>query len=161
MKKNKDFLISIVVTCFFIGRIKIAPGTLGSLCAFPIYFMLSFLLEQNFQLILFAIVALFVIGTICSSLYIKHSRDKDPKEIVIDEVVGQMLVIYHVCYFNEASGLFAEYILPFLFFRFFDIYKPWPISLADKRIKSGFGVMIDDVLAAVFAIALLFLVNSL
>lgn len=161
MKNFKDFLISAIVTCFFVGRTPFAPGTFGSICAFPIYYGISYTLGDDNYIIPISILLLFSIGVILSNFYIANRENKDPKEVVIDEVVGQMIVIYFcnsLLSYNNHSFL-NIYILPFFFFRFFDIYKPWPISLVDKNMKSGFGIMFDDILAAVFAIAAVFLMK--
>lgn len=155
MKIFKDFLISAIVTCFFVGRSPFAPGTFGSICAFPIYFGISYLLAGDYCLIALVIFLLFIIGVIFSSLYIANTENKDPKEVVIDELVGQMIVIY----FCNANFPYI-YILAFLLFRFFDIYKPWPIGLVDKNMKSGLGIMLDDILAAIFAIMVLCLIDN-
>lgn len=182
---NKNKLVELLATFFYIGKIKYCPGTFGSLAAFPLYYIIVYFtmtnqiifsfknlnnMEQQ-MLTIFTIVsafniALFIIGIYCSSLYIKNTGREDPKEVVIDEVVGQMLVVSS-CVF---SNLFIHYsnvtnyldtkhinfiflfILPFVLFRFFDIIKPWPINWADRKIKGGLGVMLDDILAAIFAI---------
>jgi phosphatidylglycerophosphatase A len=112
------------------------------------------------------VIFLFIIGVITSSLYIKkYSTETDPKKIVIDEVVGQMLTSI-LCFFgivmigqsalaqkfdaNVLNFIFV-FLLPFGLFRFFDICKPWPIDYIDSNIKGGLGIMLDDVLAAIFA----------
>lgn len=161
MRIFKNFVISSIVTCFFVGRIKIAPGTFGSGCAFPIYFGLSYCLGGDNCLIAIAILLLFLIGVKFSTYYIENRENKDPKEVVIDEVVGQMMVIYFCnnLLTYKSDDFLNIYILPFFFFRFFDIYKPWPISLVDKKMKSGFGIMFDDILAAIFAMISMFLMQ--
>ncbi|GAB4169142.1 MAG: phosphatidylglycerophosphatase A [Rickettsiaceae bacterium] len=182
MRKKIAELIS---TVFFIGRIKYAPGTFGSLVAFPLcYMIMHFILNNkivfplesyNFQeqqiislflIELLATFVLFFIGTYCTSVYIENMAEKDPKEVVIDEVVGQMLTIIF-CSFSVvlayATSLPAHFdathidivflfALPFTLFRIFDACKPWPISWLDRNVKGAFGVMIDDVAAAIFAI---------
>ncbi|MGI4776019.1 MAG: phosphatidylglycerophosphatase A family protein, partial [Janthinobacterium lividum] len=100
-----------------------------------------------------------------SSLYIKVTNREDPKEIVIDEVVGQMLT-NGICFFSfviisnsvltkiwtlELIEIVFLFFLPFLLFRIFDIFKPWPINWLDENIGGGFGIMLDDILAAIFA----------
>jgi phosphatidylglycerophosphatase A len=181
---NKNSIAKFLTTFFYIGKIKYCPGTFGSLAAFPlcyaiIYFAItnqiifSFsnldLAEEQLISILFILLTvaifLFILGAYYSSIYINNIKKEDPKEIVIDEVVGQMLVII----FCSVSVTFVHYsnitkylnnniidllflfILPFGLFRFFDIMKPWPINWFDQNIKGGIGVMLDDVLAAIFA----------
>lgn len=178
-------IAEIISTVFYIGKIKYAPGTFGSLPAFPLcyiimYFVLnnqivfhfdsySFQEQQILALFIIEIAAsilLFVIGTYFTSIYIKNISEKDPREVVIDEVVGQMLTIIFCSFsvvFASQSNLSLHFdntyidivfalILPFLLFRFFDALKPWPINWLDNNIKGALGVMIDDVAAAFFAI---------
>lgn len=183
MSKCKDFLNELIVTCCFVGKIKYAPGTFGSLIAFPLSYVIfelalittvtvgksDFNFFLLFGLLLSVIVVLFIIGVMASSFYIKRTGRQDPKEIVIDELVGQMLtiflclpsitfienlgtILYHLYEPKVATEVFiCLCFMPFVLFRFFDIKKPWPIDWIDKNIKGGFGVMIDDIAAAIFA----------
>lgn len=179
MSKCKDILIEIIVTCFFVGRIRLAPGTFGSLLAFPLVYLVvgeamqkEYLADSAFLTTLGAtasvIIGLFVLGWVCSSIYVKTTGKEDPKEIVIDEVVGQMIVII----LGSAASVFAHdsglkeilspqnidfcflFLMPFILFRLFDIFKPWPIGWVDKNIHGGLGVMLDDVLAGIFAVVM-------
>ncbi|XVN42070.1 MAG: phosphatidylglycerophosphatase A [Candidatus Rickettsia vulgarisii] len=180
--KNK--LAEFITTFCYIGKIKYCPGTFGSLVAFPLcYLILHFSLKyqiifpfanlSRFQaqiisilIVIFLIcLLLFIVGTYFSSIYSKYVMKDDPKEAVIDEVVGQMLTIllslFSIIFINYSK--ITEYldtltiniifllVLPFLLFRFFDIIKPWPINWVDRNIKGGIGIMIDDVIAAFFA----------
>lgn len=175
-----------IVTCCGVGKIKYAPGTMGSIIAFPLAYMLMliitvfdinffssftslYIIEQQTLSILALIavitILLFIIGIIASNIYMKKHGKHDPQEIVIDEVVGQLIVISLSLFtlpIAHYSGLtrylttmqidwLCLVILPFVFFRLFDIMKPWPINWLDKNIDGGLGVMLDDVLAAVFA----------
>jgi len=115
-----------------------------------------------------AVVILFIAGTICSSIYVKMTGIEDPKEVVIDEVVGQMIVIAwssfsvifaHNSYLDAKFGgdvvnICFYFFLPFVLFRACDIFKPWPIDWLDENIHGGIGIMLDDVLAAIFAVVL-------
>lgn len=175
--------LTFIVTCGFLGKIKYAPGTFGSLAAIPMMYLMFILSSQIsvyfiemypdvfadvvkllafYVTSLLSTIVLFIIGCILSSIYCKLHNKKDPKEIVIDELVGQMLTYIfctpavfvsndHITQSNNTIS-FYMYILPFILFRFFDIAKPWPISLADQKIKGGFGVMFDDIIASIFAI---------
>ena len=113
------------------------------------------------------IIILLIAGILVSSYYIKRYSDKqDPQEIVIDEVVGQMLTLF-LCFpgfmlypnilFHYSRQYLGQYhwialfILPVILFRIFDIFKPWPISYIDQNVKGGLGVMLDDIVAAIFA----------
>ena len=182
---KKKHIIEFVTTVCFIGKIKYCPGTFGSLVAFPLAYIITHFVVTNqivfsftnlnlierellsiFIVLLLVCILLFIIGVYSTTQYLRYTNDDDPKEVVIDEVVGQMLVI--AC--GSFSVAFAQYsaitrylspgfidliflfVLPFSLFRFFDIVKPWPIDWLDKKIKGGIGVMIDDVAAAIFAI---------
>ena len=175
----------IISTVFCIGKIKYAPGTFGSLPAFPIcYIIMYFSLNskivlplENFtfaeqQIItllvveLLAMLFIFIVGTYAISIYIKGSDDQDPKEVVIDEVAGQMLtiilsafsvvIVQQSSFASKIDAIYIDwlflFILPFVLFRLFDIIKPWPINWCDKNIKGAFGVMFDDLVAALFAV---------
>ncbi len=177
-------IAKLIATVFYIGKIPIAPGTFGSLASFPIcYIIMYFTLKyqvvfgitsldqsqlQFVSLLLIEIIAtliLFIIGIYFSAIYIKNSDKKDPKEVVIDEVVGQMLVIIF-CSFSEALvqssklsyqiparyiDILFLFLFPFVLFRLFDILKPWPINWCDKNITGAFGIMFDDIVAGIFA----------
>ena len=111
-------------------------------------------------------ILLFFVGTYCTNIYIKDRKEKDPKEVVIDEVVGQMLTIILVSFsviltYHSTLQIYVDAtiidivflgIIPFILFRLFDILKPWPIDWLDKNIKGTWGVMIDDIAAAIFAV---------
>jgi phosphatidylglycerophosphatase A len=186
---NKNQFAEFFTTFFYIGKIKYCPGTFGSLAAFPLCYLIvyfsitselifseSFFSFANFtdiqtQLImLFAInificLLLFIFGIYFSSIYAEYTNKEDPKEVVIDEVVGQMLTVILSCFsvifinYSEVVkhlsfsmiNLIFLFALPFILFRLFDIIKPWPINWLDKNIKGGIGIMIDDIVAAIFA----------
>jgi phosphatidylglycerophosphatase A len=177
-------LTEIIVTCFYIGKIKFAPGTFGSLIAFPFVIFLLYIFARadyviplrNYSLtesavitmfifLFLVIILLFCLGIYFSNQYINEYKIEDPKEIVIDELVGQMLVIT-LCMFSSVFiysssfvdkvnptllALLVSFIMPFILFRIFDIFKPWPINYIDDNVKGGLGVMLDDVVAAIFA----------
>lgn len=178
-------ITNFIVTVGYVGKIKYCPGTFGSLVAFPLaYIIMHFVLTRqivfsqistNFaeaQIITLLLIGittfaiLFTLGVIFSSIYTKQTGRDDPKEVVIDELASQLLVItmslfsvafiQHSKVFDFLSTRYIDLIfffaLPFGLFRLFDIVKPWPISWVDKNIKSGFGIMFDDLLAAIFAI---------
>ena len=133
------------------GLSAFAPGTMGTLVAIPITFLLKGLGDVGFWLVL---ALLFVLGIkVCG-----HVSEKlgvhDHGGIVWDEMVGYWLAVAFV-------PLQWQWMLAaFLLFRFFDIFKPWPIRQIDKKISGGFGIMVDDVVAALFTIALLAVAQS-
>ena len=146
---NPIFLIS---TWFGIGLIPLAPGTWGSLAALPIAWLIINHLGQTFLLVF--IILIFILGLWTSEIYSKRTNDMDPKSIVIDEVVGQIVVT------TAIPSSFCWFLAAFILFRTFDILKPWPVSWLDKNIKGGLGIMLDDVAAAGYAWIVLFVLNS-
>ncbi len=177
-------LAEILSTVFYIGKIKYAPGTFGSIPAFPLcyiilYFVLNnkivfpfagFSFEEQQIIALFSVeliccILIFAFGTYATSIYIIDKIEQDPKEVVVDELAGQMLTIilssFSVIFLssssiiNNISSSQADFlclvIMPFVLFRFFDIVKPWPINWMDKNIKGAMGIMLDDIAAAIFA----------
>ena len=144
---------STIATIFGIGYMRPAPGTWGSIFAV----ILAILLVENFGIIAFvlALLLISVLGWWATDNYLQQSQSKDPSEVVIDELVGQWIAVLPVALavFHLNLGpleLWPGWLSSFLFFRFFDILKPWPISWADQ-ISSPFGVMFDDVLAGLYA----------
>ena len=134
---------SLIATVFGIGLLPKAPGTWASLAAVPLAWLLDYLVGRTG--IVVAGVAIALIGIWASQVYVSHHRVEDPGEIVVDEVAAQLLVLAVV----PLSLLSA--VAGFLLFRLFDIVKPWPVSWADRTVKGGFGVMLDDLLAAGYA----------
>jgi phosphatidylglycerophosphatase A len=135
-----------IATLGGVGYARYAPGTVGSLIALPLGWLIAYG-AGRFVLLLAAILAL-AIGAWASELYTAETRRADPSECVVDELAGQWIA----CAF--APTTFAGYALAFLLFRLFDIWKPWPIR-AVERWHGGIGVMADDVLAALIAGAIL------
>ena len=142
-------LYKIYLSVLGIGYSPFAPGTCGSLIALPV----SWLLTTKIGVFATAslIILLLLAGIIIANKLI--DQNKDPSWIVMDEFCGQLLVLI----FFEISLLY--YILSFILFRVFDILKPWPINLVDKRMKNSFGIFFDDILAAVYAILVIKLFN--
>jgi phosphatidylglycerophosphatase A len=146
----KPDLTTLIVTWFGAGLSKVAPGTVGSLATIPFACVLHFY-GGFFSVFVFS-VAMLLVGTYATHLYLtQHPEKSDPKEVVIDEVAGQSFVLCLL------APTIQAYIVGFILFRLFDVWKPWPISLADKKIKGATGVMIDDMIAAVFAVGVIFL----
>lgn len=136
-----------------VGLSPKAPGTVGTLAALPFAWVLHQQLGAA-SLVAAAVIA-FVIGTWAADVYSKEAGKLDPKEVVIDEVAAMWLVLgaMPLHYFDVPREIFFyTYAVAFVAFRFFDIVKPWPISWADQKIKGGFGIMFDDILAAILAL---------
>ena len=136
-------IAEITSTVFYIGRLPLAPGTWCSFIAFLSWFYLRFYIEGVF--ILYASLILFFIGVAVSTIHSEVIKKDDPSEIVIDEWVGQWIALWlipHSFYWGFAS---------FVLFRFFDISKLGPVEGMDD-IKSGTGIMMDDVVAGILAL---------
>lgn len=141
MKLNWVLKIAeIFSTWFYIGKIRWAPGTWGTLATVPFVIGLQALGSIVYMGFTFVVVFL---GIFLSDIYEKSKNDHDLSEIVIDEVAGYMIAMTMLPMTWQALGL------GFVIFRFFDIFKPFPISWLDRKVKGGLGVMIDDVLAGV------------
>ena len=152
-------LTKLIVTFFFIGHAKIAPGTIASL----VTSLLFYLFAKNFIYHIFIIVILVttLMAFFSISIYTYSSPEKDRSEIVIDEVIGQSIALLPLLLFEQPNPpQFFMCIISLLFFRFFDIVKPYPINKLDKM-NNAFGVIFDDILAGVFSALFLIFALSL
>ncbi|TSA38446.1 MAG: phosphatidylglycerophosphatase A [Methylococcaceae bacterium] len=131
---------------FGAGLAKKAPGTWGTLVAVPIYL----LIVQNFYLFSFCTILACCVGVwICGNAAEKLG-EHDFSGIVWDEIAGFLVTMLFV------PCSWTAVFMGFIVFRFFDILKPWPISVLDRHVKGGFGIMIDDICAGVFSGGVLF-----
>ncbi len=138
----------IIATWFGCGLSPKAPGTIGSLGALPVAWAILFYFGWPWLAV--AAVAATVIGILATAAVLRRSAVKDPSFVVIDEVAGQWIALL-------PAGLDPVlFIAAFLAFRLFDIWKPWPISWADRAVPGALGVMLDDLIAGGFAAALVY-----
>ena len=139
-------LIKLILTFFYLGYIKYAPGTMASFLTMLICF---YFIPELFLFPLFILISL--VGFALCYFFEKNSNDRDPQYIVIDEVAGMILSILLIPKF------FSLYFVAFILFRFFDILKPSFIGKS-QNINYGIGVMLDDIFAGlvVFSILLKF-----
>ena len=144
------------VTMFGIGKIKMIPGTIGSLATIIILFVLFHTLDISSNLILLGLIIIFIYSFSAVASHTENSENKDPKEIVIDEFIGQSIPIYlyEISHGTEKSPNEAIifYAICFVLFRFFDIKKPFPVSFFDRNFKNSFGVIMDDVCAGLYVV---------
>ena len=140
----------------FLGKIKIIPGTFGSLATIVILYFFFHILNISSNLILICLIIIFVISFFSVANYIQNTENKDPKEVVIDEFIGQSIPVYlyEISHGTEKSSNEAIifYCICFILFRFFDIIKPFPVSFFDKNYKNSFGVIMDDVCAGFYVV---------
>ena len=153
MIKTLNYLI---VTCFGIGSIRYAPGTITSLLTTVFLYSLFHIINLTNTSILIILLIIFIYSFYAVSEYIKFNENKDPKEVVIDEFIGQSIPIY---LYEISHGTVKDpkeavllYLYIFILFRFFDIKKPFPINFFDKKFKNSFGVIVDDVVAGLYVV---------
>lgn len=146
-------LSTLIATWFGSGLIKPAPGTWGTAAALPFAWLIAWATDPLW--LIPAAAVFFVIGVWAADRYDAAHGSHDASEIVVDEVVGVWLVL------SIVPPDWIHYLAGFLLFRFFDILKPWPIRWADKKVSGGFGVMLDDVLAAGYALICLYLLGEI
>ena len=149
-------IIFLFVTLFGIGKIKKIPGSVASLATTIFLFFLLHILKISPNFILAFVIIIFFISLYAVNIFIKDLDNKDPKEVVIDEFIGQSIPIclYEVAHegSKETSQVLTFYFIMFILFRIFDITKPYPISYYDKNFKNSFGVIMDDVCAGFYVV---------
>ena len=132
------------------------PGTVGSLITIIILYILFHALDISSNLILLVLIVIFIYSFTAVASYTENSENKDPKEIVIDEFIGQSIPIYlyEISHGTEKSPdeAIIFYVVCFVLFRFFDIKKPFPVSFFDRNFKNSFGVIMDDVCAGLYVV---------
>ena len=133
---------NIILRYFYLGNSKHAPGTVSSLFVLLIWFFIPNILVLQLSILLFHLL----LGFYCCYLFSRQMGvDKDPGFIVIDEVVGMMISLYFV------PKVFSAYLLAFILFRFFDIFKPSIINRSQK-LEYGIGIMMDDIISGILSL---------
>ena len=149
------------VTLFGIGKINKIPGSFASLATTIFLFFLFHILNFSPNIVLFSIIIIFFISLYAVNIFIKNLTNKDPKEVVIDEFIGQSIPIclYEIAHNmpKETDQVLTSYFIMFILFRIFDITKPFPVSYYDKNFKNSFGVIMDDVCAGLYVVSVLVL----
>ena len=142
-------MTKLIATFFYVGLLRPAPGTWGSLAAIPAAWALHQL--GGFVALFLGTLVVFGAGWLATIAETSASGEEDPSEIVIDEVAGMFIALWPVSYGAVMAGadffaLWPGVVTAFLAFRLFDIWKPGPVGLADRR-GDPLGVMLDDVIA--------------
>ena len=154
-------IIFLFVTLFGIGKINKIPGSIASLATTLLLFVLFHILNISPNFILISLIVIFFISLYVVNLFIKNLTNKDPKEVVIDEFIGQSIPICLYVVSHEGSkstnDILTFYFIMFILFRIFDITKPYPVSYYDKNFKNSFGVIMDDVCAGLYVVTVLVL----
>ena len=140
--------IHFLATLGGIGLAPLAPGTAGSIFGWILFIVLSHYID----FILGLSAALAVLAILISGEASKNLVEKDHKSNVIDELAGIWIAMVPVLYIASTQYERILYaVLALIFFRIFDIFKPYPISYIDKNLKNGFGIVLDDIVAAIYA----------
>ncbi len=141
----------IIASVFYAGYIPFAPGTFGTIISFATFFIFK---PDGLSLFLM-ICLIFFLGIYVAGEAEKRLNERDSRHIVIDEFVG-----YPVSIYGHTTEL-LNLLIAFFLFRFFDILKPFPIRLIERKLKGGFSIMLDDVIAGVYANISLYLIMAL
>ena len=154
-------IIFYTVTLFGIGKISKIPGSVASLITTMFLFFLFHILKISPNFFLISLIIIFFISLYAVNIFIKDLDNKDPKEVVIDEFIGQSIPIslYEIAHegSKDINQVLTFYFIMFILFRIFDIAKPYPVSYYDKNFKNSFGVIMDDVAAGLYVVAVLVL----
>ena len=149
---------------FGIGYSKFAPGTVASFITcliFYILFSIGYFEVKPLSFIYF-VIFIFFLGIILINKSDSFFQKKDADEIVIDEFVGQGFTLSSLFFVSLSKfNFFIFIIISFILFRFFDIVKPYPINVIDKKMKNSLGVMLDDLVAAIYSIIVIYVIYYL
>ena len=149
-------LNTLFVTMFCLGKLPKIPGTFGSLATVIILYFFFHKLNLSSNIILIGLIIIFIFSFSAVASHIKDTENKDPKEVVIDEFIGQSIPIYlyEISHGTNKSPdeAIIFYSVCFVLFRFFDIAKPFPVNFFDKNFKNSFGVIMDDVCAGFYVV---------
>ena len=157
-EKTNNFIRKLAYICatwFGSGRVRFMPGTVGSFVTLPFVALVT-LIGGIWGVIAFALVFYFI--GVYSVRYVLQENEHDPGFVVIDEVVGQSLTFVFVSTVMPSLWMF---LIGFVAFRFFDIVKVWPACYFDKKVQNASGVMLDDVVAGLYASLVLLLIHTL
>ena len=154
-----------IVTWFGAGLMKPAPGTWGSLVAVALGVLIHW--WGSFPALAVATLAVTALGFWSIARYTRGMEDPDRSEIVIDEVAGQWLALCFPSFGFWHAGLDATnfpypgWVAAFVFFRLFDIWKPWPVHASENWLPAGWGIMLDDILAGLMAMCCMLVLRAL
>jgi phosphatidylglycerophosphatase A len=138
----------LLATFFSVGRIRVAPGTFTSFAVVLLCYFIPWYWPAPLYVKIITIVIVFLLGIPAASIAENHFNKKDPRQCVIDEVAGQLICLLLI------PHSISYYLAGFILFRIFDILKPFPVKAAEK-IPGGIGIMLDDVVAGLYGLAVL------
>jgi len=148
----------IFVSIFYIGYIRYAPGTWGSLASLGILFFLFNIINISLSILIILYVFLFFLSNYLINYFSLITNSHDSKHIVIDELLG----VFFIFLFYDIIFIYNDFItclLIFVSFRIFDIFKIFPANYIDKQLPSGYGVILDDIVAGLYTILCIYLVS--
>ena len=157
--------INLLLSTFFgYGYLTKIPGTITSAVTVVFLYIAYEVLGYNdlkFSIIFFILLFFYSFYAVKDSE--AEFENKDPRQIVIDEVLGQSMPIILLLYLNQTNQINISieiyYIFSFIFFRFFDILKPFPVNYFDKNYKNYFGIIMDDIIAGLYSMILIYLIS--
>ena len=155
MKNLTKFLVSI----FFVGYIKFAPGTWGTLVSLLLMYILFNILSLPLIILTIIFIFIFFIANYLINYFSLITNSHDSKHIVIDELLGIFIIFLFydlIFFFNDI----LTYLIIFVLFRFFDIFKIFPSNFFDKYFKNGYGVILDDIIAGLYTVLTLIILNA-
>ena len=147
------------ISIFYIGYIKFAPGTWGSLAAILILYPIIKYTMLSLEVLIIIFITLFFISNLFINYFSNFTNSNDSKHIVIDEFLGIFIILIFydfIFIYND----FITLILIFLIFRIFDVLKIFPANYIDTNLKNGYGVMMDDIVAGIYTIFTLMILNA-
>ena len=149
---------NIFVSIFYIGYIRYAPGTWGSLASLGIIFFLFNIINISFSILIILFVFLFFLSNYLINYFSSITNSYDSKHIVIDEFLGMFVIFL----FYDVIFIYNDYItclLIFVCFRTFDVFKIFPANYFDKQLHNGYGVILDDIIAGMYTILTMIIIN--
>ena len=148
----------IFVSIFYVGYIKYASGTWGSLAAILIIFPIIKFTSLSLGILITVFIILFFISNLFINYFSKITNSSDSKHIVIDELLGIFIILIFYDFIFVYND-FLTLLLTFLIFRLFDIVKLFPANYIDSNLKNGYGVILDDIIAGIYTILTLVILN--
>ncbi len=152
-------LANFFVSLSFAGYIKLIPGTFASFLSIVILFPIVEYKIISLEIFVVIFFVIFLLSLFFINKFSSHNQSHDSKIIVIDEFLG----VYLILIFYDQIKIINPYVtimLIFILFRFFDILKIFPANIVDRRLKSAFGVILDDLIAGIYTIIILYIVNA-
>ena len=149
---------NIFVSIFYIGYIRYAPGTWGSLVSLGIIFFLFNIIKISLSILIILFIILFFFSNYLINYFSSITNSHDSKHVVIDEFLG----VFFIFLFYDIIFIYNHFItclLIFVCFRIFDIFKIFPANYIDKQLPSGYGVILDDIIAGIYTVLTMIIIN--